>query len=62
LYYHAAPLFGSVLCNAVLFGRNNFFHSKATARSVFEHVSLSDSKAHLNKQPGGLILLCPECN
>lgn len=63
MYYHAAPLFGSVLYNTVLFGRSNFFHSKGTnAHSVFEHILLSDSKTDLNKQPGVLILLCPDCN
>lgn len=63
LYYHATPLFGSVLSTIVLFGRSNFFHSKGTnAHSVFGYISLSDSKADLNKQPCVLILLWPDFN
>lgn len=63
LYYHAAALFGSVLSITVLFSRSNFFHSKGTnAHSVFECISLADSKADLNKQPGVLILLWPDFN
>lgn len=55
----------SIVCVSTYntFGRSNYFHSKDTnACSVFEHISLLHSKDNFNKEPGVLILLCPDYN